>query len=84
MFEKESGKKQRRKTQSYVLRGPETGNVMDIACNDQYMDKVGRTIFRHNPIFKMLEVAKIYPPDNMVNLRKLGRKERFCHIISNE
>lgn len=68
----------------YVLRGPKTGNVMNIACNDQYMDKVGRTVFRHFPNFKMLEVAKIYPPDNMVNLRKLGRKERFCHIISNE
>lgn len=67
-----------------VLRGPETGNVMNIACNDKYMDNVGRGIFRHFPIFKMLEVVKIYPPEHMVNLRKLGRKERFCHIISNE
>lgn len=79
-----SSEEKPRELPCYVLRGPETGNAKNIACNDQYMDKNWRGFSRHNPIFKMLDVAKIYPQDNMVNLHKLGRKQRFCHIISNE
>lgn len=48
------------------------------------MDKVGRIIFCYFLNFKMLVVLKIYLLDNMVNLCKLGRKERFCYIILNE